>query len=89
MKNVTSDSNDTVRTGLIVARSATLTISREDKGAKRINPPLGPLPINLSKVIFETFCFLADNISSRVAWKFRGGIKVQKHVERTGGRELR
>ena len=35
---------------------------------------MGPLPINLSKVIFETFCFPADNISSCVAWKFRGGI---------------
>ena len=89
MKNVTSDSNDTVKTGLTVARSTTLTISREDKGAKRINPPMGSLPINLSEVIFETFCFPADNISSRVAWKFRGGIKVQKHVERTGERELR
>ena len=50
---------------------------------------MGSLPINLSKVIFETFCFPADNISSRVAWKFRGEIKVQKHVERTGERELR
>ena len=26
--------------------------------------------------------FPADNISSRVAWKFRGGIKVQTHVGR-------
>ena len=50
---------------------------------------MGSLPINLSKVICETFCFPADNISSRVAWKFRGEIKVQKHVERTGERELR
>ena len=41
MKNVTSDSNDTVTTGLTVARSTTLKISREDKGAKRINPPYG------------------------------------------------
>ena len=59
------------------------------KGLRELIPHMGSLPINLSKVIFETFCFPADNISSHVAWKFRGGIKVQKHVERTGERELR
>ena len=56
---------------------------REDKGAKRINPHIGPLPIVIPlKLFLERITFPAEDISSRVAWKFRGGIKVQKHVGR-------
>ena len=53
------------------------------KGAKRINSRYRPSTYrNPSKDILERVGFPADNISSRVAWKFRGGIKVQKHVGR-------
>ena len=51
--------------------------------AKRINPHIGPLPIVIPlKLFLERITFPAEDISSRVAWKFRGGIKVQKHVGR-------
>ena len=50
--------------------------SRKDK-AQRINPPYRPFPL---KLFLERINFPADNISSSVAWKFRGGVKVQKHV---------
>ena len=37
---------------------------------------------NPSKIFFlERTGFPADNIFSRVAWKFRGGMKVQKGLE--------
>ena len=46
-----------------------------------MNPHIGPLPIVIPlKLFFECVGFSADNISSRVAWKFRGGVVVQKHV---------
>ena len=45
--------------------------TREDKGA--------PIVIPL-KLFLERIGFPADNISSRVAWKLRGGMKVQKYV---------
>ena len=44
------------------------------KELRELIPHIGPLPIVIPPKI------PADNISSRVAWKFRGGIKVQKHV---------
>ena len=51
--------------------------------AQRINPHIGPplsidIHRNPSKIFFlERTGFPADKISSRVAWKFRGGMKVQ------------
>ena len=58
------------------------------KGLSLLIHYIGPLPIVISlKLFLERIGFPADNISSRVAWKFRGEIKVQKHVWRTGGRE--
>ena len=42
-----------------------------------MNPPYKPFPL---KLFLERNDFPADNISSGVAWKFRGGVKVQKHV---------
>ena len=50
--------------------------------ASELIPHIGPLRI----VIFGTcrFYITADNISSRVAWKFRGGVKAQKHVGSAG-----
>ena len=62
-----------------------MSCTREDK-AQRTNPPyrpysrsrlIGSCPIdshrNPAKVILERTGFPAYNISSRVAWKFRGG----------------
>ena len=43
-----------------------------------MNPPYKPFPL---KLFLERIDFPADNISSGVAWKFRGGVKVQKHVK--------
>ena len=42
-----------------------------------MNPPYRPFPL---KLFLERSNFPADNISSSVAWKFRGEVKVQKHV---------
>ena len=42
-----------------------------------MNPLYRPFP---QKLFLERIDFPADNISSSVAWKFRGGVKVQKHV---------
>ena len=53
------------------------------KELRELIPHIGPLPIVIPpKIFLERVGFPADNISSRVAWKFRGGIKVQKHVGR-------
>ena len=42
---------------------------------------IGPQPIVIPlKLFLERIGFLAHNISSRIAWMFRGGAKVQKHV---------
>ena len=58
------------------------------KGLTELIPHMGPIPIVIPiKIFLERVGFPADNISSRVAWKFRGRIEVQKHV--AGGRELR
>ena len=39
---------------------------------------IGPIPIVIPlKLFLERAGLPADNISSRVAWKFRGGAKVQ------------
>ena len=43
-----------------------------------MNPSYRPFPL---KLFLERIDFPADNISSGVAWKFRGGVKVQKHVK--------
>ena len=57
-----------------------LSLSKE---LRELIPHIGPLPIEIPpKIFLERVGFAADNISSRVAWKFRGGIKVQKHVGR-------
>ena len=56
------------------------------KGLRKLIPFIGPLPIVIPlKLFLNRICFPADNISLHVAWKFRGGIKVQKHVGRTEG----
>ena len=40
-----------------------------------------PIPIKIPlKLFLEGIDFLTDNVTSRVAWKLRGGGKVQKHV---------
>ena len=51
------------------------------KGLRELIPHKGPITIVIPlKLFFERIGFPGDNISSRVAWKLRGGIKVQKHV---------
>ena len=53
------------------------------KELRELIPHIGPLAIVIPpKIFLERVGFPADNISSRVAWKFRGGIKVQTHVGR-------
>ena len=42
-----------------------------------MNPPYRPFSL---KLFLERINFHAENISSSVAWQFRGGVKVQKHV---------
>lgn len=59
---------------------------RENK-AQRTNPPCRPYTHrNPPQVIFGTYRFSADNISSRFVRKFRAGAKVQNM---SGVRELR
>ena len=44
-------------------------------------PHISRLPTVIPlKLFVERIRFLADNFSSRVTWKFRGGMKVQKNV---------
>ena len=44
-------------------------------------PHISLLPIVIPlKLFVERIGFPADNFSSRVTWKFRGGMKVQKNV---------
>ena len=51
------------------------------KVLRELIPHIGPLPMVIPlKLFLERIGFPADNISSRVAWKFRGVIKLQKHV---------
>ena len=46
---------------------------------------IGPLPIVIPlKLFLERIGCPADNVSSRVAWKLRGGMKVQKRVGSAG-----
>ena len=52
---------------------------------RELLPHIGPLPIVIPlKLFLERIGFPAGNISSRVAWKFGGGMKVQKEVESAG-----
>ena len=54
---------------------------REDQGVREVLPHIGPIPIIIPlKLFLEGIDFLKDNVTSRVAWKLRGGGKVQKHV---------
>ena len=56
-------------------------LPREDQGVREVLPHIGPIPIIIPlKLFLEGIDFLTDNVTSRVAWKFRGGGKVQKHV---------
>ena len=51
------------------------------KVLRELIPHIGPLTIAIRlKLFLERIGFPADNISSRVAWKFREVIKLQKHV---------
>ena len=44
-------------------------------------PHIGPLTIVIPlKLSLERIGFPEDNISLRVAWKFRGVIELQRHV---------
>ena len=64
-------------------------MSREDQGVREVIPHIGPIPIIIPlKLFLEGIDFLTDNVSSRVAWKLRGGGKVQKHVGFAGEREM-
>ena len=55
--------------------------AREDQGVREVLPHIGPIPIIIPLTLFlEGIDFLTDNVTSRVAWKLRGGGKVQKHV---------
>ena len=55
--------------------------AREDQGIREVIPHIGPIPIIIPlKLFLEGIDFLTDNVTSRVAWKLRGGGKVQKHV---------
>ena len=58
---------------------------------RELLPHIGPFPIVIPLSYFRSYWFSAaketsfppeDDIFSRVAWKFRGGAKVQKHVRR-------
>ena len=52
---------------------------------KELIPHIGPLPIVIpQKLLLERIGCPADNVSSRVAWKLRGGVKVQKRVGSAG-----
>ena len=49
-------------------------------------PDIGPIPIVIPLRLFlDDINFPADNVTARVAWKFRGGEKVQQHG---GGAEV-
>ena len=73
-------------TDLMQKQFASWEFAREDK-AQRTNHPYRPIPIVIPlKLFLERAGLPADNISSRVAWKFRGGAKVQNM---SGVRELR
>ena len=62
---------------------------REDK-AQRTNPHIGPILIVIPlKLVLERTGFPADNISSRVAWKFRGGVKTCREYGRCDECETR
>ena len=55
--------------------------AREDQGVREVIPHIGHIPIIiLLKLFLEGIDFLTDYVTSRVAWKLRGGGKVQKHV---------
>ena len=55
--------------------------TREDQGVREVIPHIGPIPITIPlKLFLEGVDFLTDYVTSRVAWKLRGGGKVQKHV---------
>ena len=48
---------------------------------RELIPHIGTLPIVITlKLFFERIGFPADNISLRVAWKFRGVIKSMSGV---------
>ena len=52
---------------------------------RELIPHIGPLPIVIPQKLFlERIGCPADNVSSRVAWKLRGGVKVQKRVGSAG-----
>ena len=63
---------------------------REDQGVREVIPHIGPIPIIIPlKLFLEGIDFLTDNITSRVAWKLRGGGKVQNMLGLAGECEMR
>ena len=47
---------------------------REDQGVREVIPHIGPIPIIIPlKLFLEGIDFLMDYVTSRVAWKLRGG----------------
>ena len=66
---------------IIIPLKFYLLYTREDQGVREVLPHIGPIPIIIPlKLFLEGIDFLTDNVTSRVAWKLRGGGKVQKHV---------
>ena len=44
------------------------------RGSREVLPNIGPIPIIIPlKLFLEGIDFLTDNVTSRVAWKLRGG----------------
>ena len=62
-----------------------IVLVQERINLRELIPHIGPLPIVIPlKLFLERVGFPADDISSRVAWKFRGGVKAQNHVGSAG-----
>ena len=47
---------------------------------REVIPHIGPIAIVIPLRLFLEYQFPADNVAARVAWKFRGGGKVQQHA---------
>ena len=61
-----------------------IVCTQERMKVREVIPHIGPIPIVIPlKLFLEGIDFLADNVTSRVTWKLRGGLKVQKHVKRS------
>ena len=60
------------------------SLQQERMKVREVIPHIGPIPIVIPlKLFLEGIDFLADNVTSRVTWKLRGRLKVQKYVKRS------